>query len=95
MKTKHEDSRTLLLLDERGATHGKFPAVAYWSQEYKRQLRLTAGWKELTMVQREVLDMIALKMARITCGDPNHVDHWSDISGYAQLAVDELKKERT
>ncbi len=93
MKTTHDGSRTQLLLDEREHSHGKFCAVAYWSQEFKRQFRLPSGWQELTIVQREALDMIALKIARIMCGDPNHIDHWSDVQGYAQLAANELRKE--
>lgn len=39
----------------------------------------------LTDVQRESIDLIATKLARICCGDPNHRDHWDDIAGYATL----------
>jgi hypothetical protein len=30
--------------------------------------------------------MIAVKLARILCGDPDFQDHWLDVIGYAKLA---------
>ena len=39
--------------------------------------------------------MIAVKIARILNGDPNHFDSWIDIAGYATLAAELiLKKEQ-
>jgi hypothetical protein len=35
--------------------------------------------------------MIAHKIGRIVNGDPDHVDSWVDIAGYAQLVADELQ----
>jgi hypothetical protein len=29
--------------------------------------------------------MIAVKLARILCGDPDFHDHWQDVIGYAKL----------
>ena len=48
----------------------------------------------LSDVQQEALDMIATKMARIVNGDPDKVDNWDDISGYAKLVSDVLQEER-
>lgn len=36
--------------------------------------------------------MIAHKLARIMNGDPNYIDNWTDIAGYAQLVVDILEQ---
>jgi hypothetical protein len=36
--------------------------------------------------QREALDYIAGKLARILSGQPGYADHWDDIAGYAKLA---------
>jgi hypothetical protein len=36
-------------------------------------------------MQREALDMILHKIARIVNGNPNETDHWHDIAGYATL----------
>jgi hypothetical protein len=35
--------------------------------------------------------MICHKMARIMNGDPNYVDSWADIAGYATLVANRLK----
>ena len=39
--------------------------------------------------------MIAHKLARIATGDPCFVDHWDDISGYAQRASEALNGDKT
>ncbi len=46
----------------------------------------------LSATQRESLDLIATKIARILSGDPNHEDHWLDIEGYARIACMEQSK---
>ena len=43
-----------------------------------------------THTQREALQMIASKLARIASGDANHQDSWIDIAGYAKLAADSI-----
>lgn len=79
------------LLDERERTHGVFNVVAAMSQALKEVLR-TGPYAEIPDVQREALEMICVKMARIVCGDHNEVDHWRDVSGYAQLVRNYIKK---
>jgi hypothetical protein len=37
------------------------------------------------------LEMIAHKIARVLNGNPDHHDHWHDISGYAQCAAERLE----
>lgn len=73
------------LTDTRATTHGDYSKTAELSQRLKDNLRAEAGWLRLNDRQREALDLIAMKIARILCGDPAHVDHWADISGYAEL----------
>jgi hypothetical protein len=41
--------------------------------------------------QAEALDMIFTKIGRILNGDPNHIDSWVDIAGYAKLVADRLQ----
>jgi len=41
--------------------------------------------------QLQALDMIATKISRIVHGNPNHLDSWIDIAGYAQLVADRLE----
>jgi hypothetical protein len=50
-------------------------------------------WK-LSVSQREALEMILHKIARILNGDPNFKDSWTDIIGYARLVERELSEPR-
>ena len=76
------------VLKEREKTHGAFKNHAYASQLLKSVMRETPNWIKLNDEDKEALEMIAHKIARILCGDPNHADHWVDISGYATLRIE-------
>lgn len=72
----------------RESTHGPFTKNARIAQELKGVMRCY-DWYALTDVQREALEMIASKIARILNGHNKFKDHWHDIAGYAQLAEQE------
>jgi hypothetical protein len=78
------------ILDERATTYGAFKDVAGFAQEMKNAIRVCNS-TELDDDQMEALDMIASKIGRILNGDPNYVDSWVDIAGYAQLVADRLQ----
>jgi hypothetical protein len=86
---KHD---TDLVLAERGSRYGKFIDNAKFCQEVKRLIRESGG-PELPPLQAEALELIALKISRIVTGDPNYVDNWVDVAGYAELVVKELSGE--
>ena len=73
------------ILAEKEKTHGPFMITAGVSQELKRALRRFAKWEALSSEQKEALDSICVKLARIVSGNPDEVDHWIDIMGYAKL----------
>lgn len=75
------------VLSERGGTHGAFKDNAAGAQRIKDILRDGENWRRMSDVQRESLDMIAHKIARILSGNPFYRDHWVDIAGYAKLAA--------
>ena len=77
------------ILEERKKTHGDFVSFARIAQKFKDLLNQPDA--PLTSVQREALEMITHKIARILNGDPNHKDHWDDIAGYATLVSNQLK----
>lgn len=79
------------VLDEREKTHGDFAKVAATAQDLKRTFRRSRG--QLSSAQAEALDLIATKLARIVCGNPNELDHWKDIAGYAELVARNLRKQ--
>jgi len=77
----------------RKKTHGSFKEHAGVAQALKDSLRGHAGWCELTWEQREAVDMICHKLARIIAGNPNEPDHWHDIIGYARLVEKAISHE--
>lgn len=80
------------ILSEREKTHGSFNINASYAQGLKRIMHVTQNWGALSTLQKEALEMIMHKIARILAGDANHKDHWDDISGYAQLVSIELEE---
>lgn len=87
----NEQEAIRAVLDQREKTYGDYGDVSDSSQRIKNVLRQNPNWDELYLFQRESLDMIANKIARIVNGDPEYLDSWVDIVGYAQLVVDRLK----
>ena len=75
----------LPLLETRQHTHGSFEDNAILSQALKRAFREVPGWNHLTDIEREAMDMIALKFSRILSGKSMERHHWEDVVGYAKL----------
>jgi hypothetical protein len=70
------------LVEAREATHSAFadtPAVA----QALKSVFAAAGAARFEPVQREALDQIAVKLARILAGDPGCADHWRDLAEIA------------
>ena len=80
-------------LAQRGEVYGRFVDHAAISQSIKRSMRAAPGWQELPDDMRESLEMLAHKVARILNGNPDYVDSWHDVSGYATLVEKRLKGE--
>lgn len=83
------------ILAERGSRYGQFKDHAEISQQLKAviMLHLATRDKHLAHDQSEALSMICHKVARIINGDPDYIDSWQDIVGYAQLVVDRLSAD--
>lgn len=79
-------------LAERGSRYGEFRSHASISQQLKHVLLCTDPQLSLNAMQREALEMICHKMARIVNGNPNYADSWRDVAGYASLVVRELER---
>lgn len=82
-------------IEERNSTHGDYEVQATLSQALKTLLRRQTGWDNLSIEQRETLDMLCVKMSRVLCGDPNEPDHWLDMMGYVKLVHNQLLKGKT
>lgn len=99
MTTAHElqtrsDVRLEQVLAKRDEKYGPFKSQGVISQSIKDALRDTDRYYDLDPDMREALEMIANKISRVLNGDPNYVDHWIDIAGYATLIAVRLKKEQ-
>ena len=79
-------------LAERAKTYGDFKDIATISQNLQKVMRTGRNWDALPNDMREALQAIASKMARILNGDPEHIDSWHDIAGYAQLPENRLRQ---
>lgn len=73
------------LVGKREQTHGPFRETAHAAQDLKNILHRQTNWGVLPWEQREALDNICSKLARIACGNPQCLDHWDDVAGYAHL----------
>ena len=70
-------------LQQRGNNYGDFSEMAFTAQTLKRMLTHDG----MSDVQKEAMDLICTKLARIAHGNPDHRDSWHDIAGYATLVV--------
>jgi hypothetical protein len=77
------------VLDQRAVDYGQFKNGAELMQAMKRLIADHAQKHGKTFAddQWEALEMIIHKIGRIINGNPDKVDHWIDIAGYAKLVA--------
>ena len=75
------------LLEERGKAYGSYREVAKTAQELKDTFRTKADWEYLLPEERESIDLICTKLARLLHGGGDKTDTLNDIAGYARLAT--------
>lgn len=84
-------------LADRGTKYGEFTSHADVTQQLKstmHEFKAGSVWDKLEADQKEALEMIQHKIGRILNGDPNYVDSWVDIEGYAHLVSARLIEEQ-
>lgn len=81
------------ILDSRAKDYGAFADNARLAQALKRTMADHADEMGSLFAdeQWEALEMIATKMSRIVNGNPDKIDNWDDIAGYAKLVADKLR----
>jgi len=82
-------------IKENQGRYGDFTDLADVAQRLKQVVWDTKGFERLSLSQREAIEMIMVKVARILNGNPNYEDSWHDIAGYATLAEQRCKKGET
>jgi len=78
-------------LELRGKSYGDFQSNARIAQAIKAVLRDSPNWAALPADMKEAMEHIASKLGRLLNGDPQYIDSWHDISGYAQLIEARLR----
>lgn len=81
------------MLAGRESRYGSFQGHAKIAQGLKAVMHNAPNWSKLTDVQKEGLEMIQHKIARILNGDPNYHDSWLDVAGYATLIANRLESK--
>lgn len=91
---------TAVILQERGSRYGRFMDHADLTQGLKHLVRehrpegqAATNYSCMKPDQQEAVDMILHKLGRIVNGDPDYIDSWDDIAGYARLVADRLRGE--
>lgn len=82
-------------IQERNSTHGDFHDNADTSQALKLIMHSAPNWERLSAVQKEALEVIALKISRVLSGNMSEPEHFHDIAGYAVLAEKYLREGTT
>lgn len=88
-----EPTKVDAILDQRATQYGKFIEGAEVMQTLKQVVRTSIQKRgtALAFDQLESIDMIIHKLGRIINGNPDNVDSWRDIAGYATLVADRLE----
>ena len=92
-KPEPEVSGVGKVLDTRAEQYGSFMQSADTVIRIKGIMHNAVARNEVHLYpdQLQALDMIATKISRIVHGNPNHLDSWIDIAGYATLVADRLQ----
>lgn len=81
-----------LTLAQREAQHGDYRETSRIIQNLKLAAADSPNWENLAPFQAESIEIILHKIGRILSGNPNHLDHWHDIQGYAKLVENLLDR---
>ena len=75
-------------LNDRNSKYGDFTHQADISQRMKDAAKSGRSWNTMPHYQKEGIEMILHKIARMVNGDPLYLDTVHDIIGYAKLIED-------
>ena len=79
----------------RESDYGGLNNVSYVARKLKLLFRELGYETHFSDVQVEGTDMILHKFARLISGNPNNVDSWNDIAGYASKIADYTEKRNS
>lgn len=73
------------ILAERGSNYGDWGLECRMNEIITETLATGEGWNQMAATQREAMRRLVVKMVRIANGNPDHLDSWKDLEGYARL----------
>lgn len=79
------------VVEARGKTHGDWGKMADVAQTLKATLHQAPNWGRLSLMQRETLDSVCTKIARIVVGDASVREHWVDLIGYLEITLHRME----
>lgn len=86
---------------KRASVYGYYLHNAIVSQAIKSAMRNIPdpdnegiGWDSLPVDVRDSLEMMACKISRIVTGNPEYLDNWDDIGGYAKIVADRIRAKK-
>lgn len=84
---------TTTILTDRGQRYGAYVEQSQTAQRLKRILADAVATRgtALRSDAAESMQMICTKLSRLVHGDPECLDSWDDIAGYARLVADRLR----
>lgn len=85
-----ETSGIAAILEQREARYGGFKSNSIVAQQLKTVLQTHPKWPELAPFHQEALHQILSKVSRAIF-NPDYIDNWIDIAGYATLVSRELE----
>ena len=81
------------MLAGRQARYGTFEGHAKIAQGLKAVKHDAPNWSKLTDVQKEGLEMVQHKIARMLNGDPKYLDNIVDVVGYSTLIKNVMEQD--
>lgn len=73
------------VLAERGSNYGDWGRECRMNEIIIETLSTGEGWSQMDPTQREAMRRLVMKTVRIANGNPDHLDSWRDLEGYARL----------
>ena len=80
---------------DKQAFNGSMADISQIAQALKFALRRGKNWDTLSMGAKEVLELMATRIARILSGDPNSAEHWNKLAALARAIGKPLEAPRS
>lgn len=81
------------IIGERQSNYGDFYDFSILVQKLKDVVQKHPNWPKMSPHHKEGIEMILHKLARSINGNPDYLDSYVDVKGYAQCIINSIEKE--